>query len=103
MQGVPQSVKSKDLKHKVINAFDKVNVKVTKNDIEARHRLGDSIKMIVRFVNRKHSFVDLTSIGLEKNTHLFLLSVFYCRWNPGPCQTSGVAFIYIYIYIYIYI
>ena len=63
----------------VFNALDKVNVKVTKNDIEACHWLGDSRKTIVRLVNRKHSFealknkkmlmsVDLTSIGLDKNT-----------------------------------
>ena len=85
MQGIPQSVKSKDLEDKVINVLDKVNVKVTKNDIEACHRLGDSRKTIVRFVNRKHSFealknkkilmsVDLTSIRLDKNTNLFFVS-----------------------------
>ena len=83
IQGIPQSVKSKDLEDKVINVLDKVNVKVTKNDIEACHRLGDSRKTIVRFVNRRHSFealknkkmlmsVDPTSIGLDKNTNLFL-------------------------------
>ena len=46
IQGIPQSVKSKDLEDKVINVLD----------IEACHRLGDSRKTIVRFVNRKHSF-----------------------------------------------
>ena len=35
IQGVSQSVKSKDLVDKVINILDKVNVKVTKNEIEA--------------------------------------------------------------------
>ena len=87
------------MEDKVINVLDKVNVKVTKNDIEACHRLGDSRKTIVRFVNRKHSFetlknkkmlmsVDLTSIGLSKNTNLFLSQIlsdynnkiaFHCR------------------------
>ena len=54
---------------------------MTKNDIE--HWLGDSRKTKVEFVNQKHSFealknkkmlmsVDLTSIGLDKNTNLFL-------------------------------
>ena len=56
IQGIPQSVKYKDLEDKVINVLDKVNVKVYKNDIEACNRLGDSRKTIVRFVNRKHSF-----------------------------------------------
>ena len=56
IQDIPQSVKSKDLEDMVINVLDKVNVKVTKNDIEACHRLGDSRKTIVRFVNRKYSF-----------------------------------------------
>ena len=99
IQGIPQSVKYKDLEDKVINILDKVNVKVTKSDIEACHRLGDSRKTIVRFVNRKHSFeawknkkvlmsVDLTSIGLDKTTNLFLSQnlsdynnkiVFHCR------------------------
>ena len=36
---IPPSVKSKDLEYKV-----KMNVKVTKNDIEARHRLSDREK-----------------------------------------------------------
>ena len=83
IQGIPESVKSKDLEDKIINVLDKVNAKVTKNHIEACHRLGDSRKTIVRFVNRKYSFealknkkilmsVDLTSIGLDKNTNLFL-------------------------------
>ena len=71
------------MKDKVINILEKVNFKVTKNEIEACHRLGDSKKTMVRFVNRKHSFealknkkmptsVDLTSFGLNKNTNLFL-------------------------------
>ena len=55
-QGIPQSVKYKDLEDKVINVLDKVNVKVTKNDKETCHRLDDSRKTIVRFVNRKHPF-----------------------------------------------
>ena len=43
IQGIPQSVK-KDLEDKVVNVLDIVNVKVTKNDIKACHRLGDSRK-----------------------------------------------------------
>ena len=71
------------MEDKVINVLDKVNVKVTKSDIEGCHRLGDSRKTIVRFANGKHLFealkkkkrlmsVDLTSIWLDKNTNLFL-------------------------------
>ena len=56
IQGIPHSVKYKDLEDKVINVIDKVNVKVPKNDIEAWYRLGGSRKTIVRFVNRNHSF-----------------------------------------------
>ena len=67
IQGIPQSVKYKDLEDKVINVLDKVNVKVTKNDIEACHRLGDSRKTIVRFVNRKHSFEALKN---KKNAYV---------------------------------
>ena len=43
IQGIPQSVK-KDLEDKVVNVLDIVNVKVTKNDIKACHRLGYSRK-----------------------------------------------------------
>ena len=71
------------MEDKVINDLGKVNVKVTNSDIEACHRLGASRKTIVRLVNRKYSFkalknkkirmsVDLTSIGLDKNTNLSL-------------------------------
>ena len=70
------------MEDKVINVLDKVNVNVTKNDTEACHRLGDSRKTIVRFVNRKYSFealknkkmtsVDLTSTGLDQTTNVFL-------------------------------
>ena len=99
IQGILQSVKSKDLEDKVNNVLDKVNVKETKNDIEACHRSGDSRKTIVRFVSQKHSCealentkmlvsVNLTSIGLDKNTNLFLFQnlsdynnkiAFHCR------------------------
>ena len=95
IQGIPQSVQSKDLKDKVIDIVEKVNFKVTKNEIESCHWLGDSRKAIVRFVNRKHSFealknkkmltsVDLTSFGLDKNTNLFLsqnLSDYNKKWH----------------------
>ena len=71
------------MEDKVINDLGKVNVKVTNNDIEACHRLGASRKTIVGLVNRNYSFkalknkkilmsVDLTSIGLDKNTNLSL-------------------------------
>ena len=99
IQVIPQSIKSKDLEDKIINVLDKVNVKVTKNDIEACHRLGDSRKTIVRFINRNHSFealknkkmlisVDPTRLELDENTNLFLSQnvsdynskiVFHCR------------------------
>ena len=51
IQGISQSIKSKDLEDKVINVLNKVNVNVTKNDIETCHQSGDSRKAIVRFVN----------------------------------------------------
>ena len=79
IQGIIQSVKSKDLEDKVVNFLDKVNVQVTKNDIETCHRLDDNRKMILKFVNRKPLFevlknkimvvvVDLNSTELDKNT-----------------------------------
>ena len=73
MQDIPQSVISKDLEDKVISAIDKVNVKVTKNDIEECHRLGDSRKTIVRVFNRKHSFEALRAQA--KKAHRFDVGV----------------------------
>ena len=81
--GIPQSDKIKDLKDKVLSVLEKVNKKVTKNDIEAYHRLFDSRKTVVSFVNRKHACevlknkkmvisIDLTRIELYKNADLFL-------------------------------
>ena len=72
------------MEDKVNNILDKVNVKATKNDIEACHQLGYSRETILRFVNGKHltealknkkifMSADLTSIGLEVNTKLFCL------------------------------
>ena len=34
---------------------------MTKNDIEACHRLDDSRKIIVRFIDQKHSFETMKS------------------------------------------
>ena len=70
IQGIPQSVKRKDLEDKIINILDKINVKVTKNDIEAYHRLDDSRKTIVRFINRKHALEVLKN---KKTPYLLIL------------------------------
>ena len=67
MQVIPQSIESKDLEDNGINVLYKVNVKVTKNEIETCHRLDDSRKTIATFVNRKHSFEALKK---KKNAHL---------------------------------
>ena len=67
IQGIPHSVKSKYFKDKVINVLDNVKVKDTRNDIEVDHRLGNSRKMIVRFINRKHWFEALKN---KKNAYL---------------------------------
>ena len=67
IQGIPQSVKSKE--YKVIDVPNKVNVKVTKNDIEACHHLGESAKTIVMFINQNHLFETL------KNKKCFCLLI----------------------------
>ena len=41
MQGIHQSVKSKYFEDKIINVLCKINVKVTKNDMEECHWLGN--------------------------------------------------------------
>ena len=69
IQGIPQSVKRKDLEDKIIYILDKENVKMTKNDIEAYHRLKNR-KTIVRFINRKHAFEVLKN---KKTPYLLIL------------------------------
>lgn len=61
IQGVPQSIKGKDLEDKVLLIFEKVNVKVTKSDKEQCHQMSDDRKMILRFVNCKYSFDKLSN------------------------------------------
>ena len=59
ISGIPDSVKTEDLKESVTEILSDIDVKVTTNDIEACHRVGKSdnkigsTKTIVRFVNRK--------------------------------------------------
>ena len=52
-----QSIKGKGLEAKVCKVsllLEEVNVKPTKSNIEACHRIGDGTKTIVRFFYRKH-------------------------------------------------
>lgn len=57
--GIPNSIEQKDLEDTVIKIADAIDVKITKNEIEACHRLANKKdnfgpkKTIVRFVNRK--------------------------------------------------
>ena len=57
--GIPNSVEHNDLENTVINIAEAINVKISRNDIEACHRLKNTNgklgpkKTIVRFVNRK--------------------------------------------------
>ena len=58
--GIPDSVKTEDLEESVTEILSDIDVKVTTNDIEARHRVGKSdnkigTKTIVRFDNRKNA------------------------------------------------
>ena len=60
LSGIPDSVEDKDLEKTVIKIFEKIDVTVNDNDIEACHRVGKSKdgvpkKTIVRFCNRKNS------------------------------------------------
>ena len=66
ISGIPNSVVDDALEDKVISILEKIDVKVSKNDIEACHRLPASKKnptkrTIVRFVNRKSSEACLKS------------------------------------------
>ena len=58
---IPESIEQKDLENHIITVMDSIGVKITKNNIVAVHRIGKKNRsrprnVIVRFVNRKHSF-----------------------------------------------
>ncbi|XP_066936746.1 putative autophagy-related protein 11 [Clytia hemisphaerica] len=60
VSGICNDVRNEELEDKVIKILEKIDVKVTKNDIEACHRLpptrnNKTKRTIVRFVNRKNS------------------------------------------------
>ena len=60
ISGIMNEVADEELENKVIEILDEIDVKVTKEDIEACHRLPPTRnnkikKTIVRFVNRKKS------------------------------------------------
>ena len=55
IQGIPDSVPDDQLKEKVIELFNQINVKINTFDIEDCHRMGKSKKTtIVCFANRKN-------------------------------------------------
>ena len=99
--GIPESVQQEDLEEKVIELASELSITLTKNDIEACHRLAkkprDNDKnssqprrTIVRFVNRKHSesFLkrkkNLKNLNLSRinlNRHRIFINNNLCNYN----------------------
>lgn len=87
VSGIPDNVRQNDLEDKVIEVVSAINVEISKEDIEACHRIGKSHnnlkkKTIVRFTNRKVAksalykrkhlqSMDKSSIGLQ-NAEIFI-------------------------------
>ena len=87
VNGIPDSVTDDSLEDKAIDIFQKIDVTVGKNDIEACHRLGKknngSKTTILKFVNRrkceeiiakrkKLGSVNMTSLGFPNETAIFV-------------------------------
>ena len=87
ISGVPNTVEDHDLESKVVEIFQKIDVTISENDIEACHRLPPSNngnkKVIVRFVNRKHcekalkkkkdlGNINMPSLNFNEETKLFI-------------------------------
>ena len=85
ISGIPDSISNNELEDKVIEILSKVDVNVSKNDIEACHRMGKSKKSskrtIVRFVNRRYAkkalinrkkliTMDKSSLGLSNDVFI---------------------------------
>jgi len=100
--GIPESIRQDELESKVIDLASDLSIQITKDDIEACHRLAkksndsnngrrsEPRRTIVRFVNRKHSEIflrkkknlkdrDLTYIGL--NQHKIYINNNLCNYN----------------------
>ena len=102
--GIPKEVSDKNLESKVLELFKFLKIEVSKDDIEACHRLrkkpGEKgpARSIVRFVNRKHAEVllrcnkllkksDLTKIQLSsKNIYINCNLCPYNRMLWGKCK-----------------
>ena len=86
VDGIPSSVKKRELEDKCIEVLGKIDIKIRKTDIEACHHLDKSLKTIIRFVNRKFCSKilakkselsdmkkeKLTEIGLHETVKLFV-------------------------------
>ena len=71
--GIPGNVPYQNLEEKVLDILNEISVNVSRNDIEACHRVGvsknSSKKTIAGFINRKHAKKALTSRKkLRKNS-----------------------------------
>ena len=81
--GIPNDVSDEDLEDKTIKLFKKINVDVTKDNVEACHRLpakdGKNKKVIVRFNNRKFASQILRNKKLLSDSNLDDL-------NLNPCS-----------------
>ena len=116
ISGIKNEVADEELEDKVIEILDKIDVKVTKEDFEACHRLpptrnNKNKKTIVRFVNRKKAEksienkkklerVDLIKLKLDK-TPLYIsenLNDHYreLAWMCRKLKREGLIFSYKY-------
>ena len=72
--GIPNNVKDDNLKDKVIKIFEKMDVHVSKDNVEACHRLpardGKNKKVIICFNNRKFASQVLRNKKVIKDTNL---------------------------------
>ena len=109
--GIPESVAQNELENKVIAILASIDVKVTKGDIEACHRLKKNTrhagpsKTIVRMVNRKKcedmfrnkkklKSIDKTKLALEKDIYINSnLNTYYSKllWNARKLVKANVV------------
>ena len=88
ISGIMNEVADEELENKVIEILDEIDVKVTKEDIEACHRLPPTRnnkikKTIVRFVNRKKA-----EKSIENKKNLVRVDMVKLKLNNNPLFIS---------------
>ena len=87
IQGIPQNVAKKNLEDTVIKMFEKIGISINKHMIVAFHRLGKTIKTIIKFADREDAELILKS--KKKLININLLEICTSTDGNRNCSLSS--------------